>query len=66
MVGHLAQWGERRGTYRVMVRKRERKRPLGRYKHKWEHNIKLDIQEVGWGTWTQLSWHRTGSEGELL
>ena len=30
-----------------MVRKREGKRPLGRYKHKWEHNIKLHAGPSG-------------------
>jgi len=38
---------ERRGIYRVLVRKPERKRPLGRPRHRWEDNIKMDLQEVG-------------------
>ena len=25
----------------------ERKRPLGRPKHRWDDNIKMDLQEVG-------------------
>jgi hypothetical protein len=37
---------ERRGVYRVLVRKPERKRPLGRSRHRWEDNIKIDLQEV--------------------
>jgi hypothetical protein len=41
--------GERRGAYRVLVGKPEGKRPLGRLRHRWEDNIKLDIQEVEWG-----------------
>jgi len=24
------------------------KRPLGRHRHGWEDNIKIDLQEVGW------------------
>jgi len=34
----------------------------------WEDNIKMDIQEVGWGvgTWTGLIWLRIGTEGGLL
>jgi hypothetical protein len=39
--------GERRGVYRVLVGKPEGKRPLGRPKHRWEDNIKMDLQEVG-------------------
>ena len=29
--------------------KPEGKRPLGRSRHRWEDNIKLDLQEVGGG-----------------
>jgi hypothetical protein len=42
-------YGERRVIYGVLVRKREGKRPLGRPRPKWEDNIKMDLQEVGWG-----------------
>jgi len=31
------------------VGKPERKRPLGRPRHRWEDNIKLDLQKVGCG-----------------
>jgi len=41
--------GERRGVYRVLVGKPERKRPLGRPRRSWEDNIKMDFQEVGCG-----------------
>jgi len=27
----------------------EENRPLGRTRRRWEDNIKLDLQEVGWG-----------------
>jgi len=40
---------ERMGAYRVLVRKPEGKRPLGRHKRRREDNIKMDLQEVGWG-----------------
>jgi len=48
-VGHVARMGERRGVYRVLVGKPEGKRPLGRPGHRWEDNIKMDLQEVGCG-----------------
>jgi hypothetical protein len=35
--------GERRDIYRVLVGKPEMKRPLGRPRHRWEHNIKMDF-----------------------
>jgi hypothetical protein len=41
--------GKRRGAYRILVGKPERNRPLGRYRRGWEDNIKIDLQEVGWG-----------------
>jgi hypothetical protein len=40
---------ERRGTYGVLVGKPEGQRPLGRPKCRWEDNIKIDLQEVGYG-----------------
>jgi hypothetical protein len=39
--------GLERGVYRVLVRKPEGKRPLGRPSRRYEDNIKTDIQEVG-------------------
>jgi len=47
-VGHVAHMGERRGAYRVLVRKPEEKRPLGRPRHRWD-DIKMDLLEVRWG-----------------
>ena len=41
--------GEERGVYKVLVGKREGKRPLGRPRRKWVDNIRKDLQEVGCG-----------------
>jgi len=41
--------GEERGVYRVLVEKSEGKRPLGRPRHRWVDNIRMDLQEVGRG-----------------
>ena len=48
-VGHLAHMGEWKGVYRVLVGKPEGKKTLGRPRHRWEGNIKMDLQEVGCG-----------------
>ena len=40
--------GEGRGVHRVLVGKPEGKRPVGRSRRRWEDNIKMDLQEVGW------------------
>jgi len=39
-------WGKRRGVYRILVGKPEGKRPHGRHMHRWEDNIKMDLQDV--------------------
>jgi hypothetical protein len=54
---------EGKGVYRVLVGKPEGKRPLGRPRRRWEDSIKMDLQEVGWGVWTGLSWLRIGTGG---
>jgi len=46
-VWHVARVWERRGVYRVLVGKPEGKRPLGRPRRRWEENIKMDLQGVG-------------------
>jgi hypothetical protein len=43
-------WGNLRG-----------KKTLGRCRRRWEDNIEMDFQEVGWGSWTELIWLRTGA-----
>ena len=53
--------GERESVYRVLVRKPERNRPLGRPRFiRLEYNIKTDLQEVGWGDmdWNDLAQDR--------
>jgi len=57
---HVARMGEGRGMYRVLVGKAEGKRPLGRPRHRWEDNIKMDLQEVGCGgmDWIELAQDR--------
>jgi len=39
--------GDRRDIYRVLVGKYEEKRPFGKFRCRWEDNIKMDIQEMG-------------------
>jgi hypothetical protein len=44
-VGHVALIGEGRVMCRVVVGKTEGKRPLGRLRHRWEENIKMNLQD---------------------
>jgi hypothetical protein len=47
--GNVARVGEKRNKYRLEVGKSEEKRPLGRPRHRWEDNIKMDLVEMGLG-----------------
>jgi len=40
--------GEERGVYRVLVGKPEGRKPLGRARHRWVDNIRMDLNEMGW------------------
>jgi hypothetical protein len=57
---HAARMGERGGAYRALVAEPEGRRPLGRPRHRWEDNIKMDLREVGWGSvdWIDLAQDR--------
>jgi hypothetical protein len=46
--GHVARMGAERNAYRILVGKPERKRPLGRPRHRWVDNIKIDLREIEW------------------
>ena len=58
--GHVARMGQGRGVFRVLVGKPEGKRPMGRPRHRWEDNIKMDLQEVGrgCGDWMEVAQDR--------
>jgi 3-oxoacyl-ACP reductase-like protein len=51
---------ERMSVYRVLVGKPEGERPLGRLRHRWEDNIKMDLKAVGCVDmdWIQLAQDR--------
>ena len=59
LAGHVARMGE---AYRVLVGKPEGKRLLGRPRHRWVDNIRMDLQEVGCGheDWIGLAQDRDG------
>jgi hypothetical protein len=59
-VGHVAHMREGRGVYRVLVGKPEGRRPLGRPRHRWKDNIRMDLWEVGCGCvdWIELAQDR--------
>jgi hypothetical protein len=48
---------EKRTVYRLLVRKPDGENPLGRPRHRWVDNIKMDLVEIGWGgvDWTDVA-----------
>ena len=52
----MARMEEGRGVHKILVGKPEGKRPLGRPRHRWDDNIKMDREEVGrsCGDWMEL------------
>jgi hypothetical protein len=48
-------------VYRALVGKPEGKRPLGRPRRRWEDNIKMDLQEVGYGG---MDWFELAQDGD--
>jgi hypothetical protein len=55
--GHVARMGVKKLSYRTLVGKPERNRPLGRPRCRWMDNIKMDLGEIGWGgvDWIDLA-----------
>ena len=47
--GHVAHMDEEKGVYRVLVGRSEGRKPLGRPRHRWVDNIRMDLREVGCG-----------------
>jgi hypothetical protein len=49
-----------RNAYEIVIGKCEGKRPLGRPRHTWEDNIKMDLREIGWAAvdWIHLAQNR--------
>jgi hypothetical protein len=58
--GHVARMGEKRNSYRILVRMPEGKRPLGIPRRRWVDNIKMDLREIGWDgiDWINLAQNR--------
>jgi hypothetical protein len=52
--------GEKRTAYGLLVEKPEGKRPLGRPRHRWVDNIRLDPGEMRWSNvdWIGLAQDR--------
>jgi hypothetical protein len=49
MGGACSPHGEKRSAYKILAGMSERSRALGRPKHRWEDNVKMDLREIRWG-----------------
>jgi len=58
--GHVPHMGKMTNSYKILIGKTRREEPLGRPKHRWENNIRMDIREIGWKAvnWTHLAQDR--------
>jgi len=67
MGGAGSTYGEEEKCIQGFGGKPKGKKPFGRPRHRWEDNINMDIQEVGWGeSWTGFIWLRIGTCGGHL
>jgi hypothetical protein len=49
--GQVALMGDRRGVYRTLVGKPERKKTLGKHRRRWEYNIKMNLKKLRTTAW---------------
>jgi hypothetical protein len=55
----MIRW-ERHIARKGMTGKAEGKRPLGRPRHRWESNIRINVRKIGWEGETGFFWRRVG------
>ena len=60
---HVAKKEEGRNAFKILIGKHIAKRPLGRPRHRWEDNIRIDLKEIGINT---RNLFRIGITGESL
>jgi hypothetical protein len=58
--------GEKRNAYRILEGKTEGKRTLGRPRHRWGNNIKMDLREIGWGGMDCIDLAQDGDQWRAL
>jgi hypothetical protein len=64
--GNVARMGKKSNAYKLLVKKPEGKRPLGRPRRRRVDTIRMGLGEIGWRVWTGLVWLRRGTSAELL
>ena len=64
--GHVARMEEGRSAFKILKDKPTGKRPLGKPRHRWEDNIRMDLEVIGINAVIGLIRLRIGIIGELL
>jgi hypothetical protein len=56
-----------RNAYRILIRKTDRKRAVGRLGNRWEDNIQMHSKGMGWRRgWKRLIWFIIRARGGLF
>jgi hypothetical protein len=63
---HITGMGAITNAYKILVRKPEGKRPLGRPRHRGRVILRLILKKYSENVWTGFMWVRVGTSGELL
>ena len=55
---HVARMEKGRNTFKILTRRPTEKKPLERPRHRWEENIRMNLEDVGinvlnWFDWAQ-------------
>jgi hypothetical protein len=66
LAGHVERMVKMRNTYKMLVKKPEGMRPLGRPKLRWEDNIRMDLRETGWEVVYWIHVDQDKDDGGLL
>jgi hypothetical protein len=64
--GHVVCMGAMRNAYNILVDKPDGKRPFGRYRCRWEGNIRIHLRKYGGRVWTGCIWLWIGTSGGLF
>ena len=64
--GHVTRMEEGRSAFQILTGKPTGKRPLGKPRHRWEDNIRMDLKEIGINMWNWVDSVQDRDIGESL
>jgi len=66
MGGTCSTNGEIRNPYKILVGKPDGNRSLGKHRHRYEGNVKMDVRKYIGKLWSGFIWLRIGTSSCLL